>query len=164
MFKFLSKVENLLIFIPIMVLYVFYAVSPDGYMGMVLDGEYVNISIFELGITLLLLLLIPYIFHYTLRLQIKKATVVAKIHVYVSLAIIVGNGIIYYNTPLISYRWQNEILPPPIYDTWRYSLHLSYALWQLFFIVQIAFVVYAILKMRKTPPKESAGNNSSLAS
>jgi len=154
--KVFLRIENFLLIVPILVSYFFYVFFPDGVLNVVLFDEYITISVIEGSLFLILIFSIPFIFHHVLREKKLRDVAITRLHVVLSIIIIIAIALIYKRAPLVSPEWKNEILPPPIYDKWVYIVHIAYALWQLFIFIQVGFIVYALGKLKQLQPKHNA--------
>jgi hypothetical protein len=91
-----------------------------------------------------------------LRKKKLRDVLVTRTHVILSLILLILLAYLYNKIPNITQRWNDSILPPPVYDEWEFTSRIIYALWQIFFVMQIGFIIYAIRKFRIARKKASA--------
>ena len=146
---YLFRFENFLIFLPPLIAYLLCIFADNQYCDVVLFNNHFIISHLQAGVFWFSILFIPYILHYVLRKKNQSNHFILFFHVISSLMLIFCFPYIYWKLPPVKEEWRNLTLPPPNFEQWENIIQQANNLWQVFLIVQFAFIIYALTRIFK---------------
>lgn len=138
------RIENLLLFSPFVFLFLLTSLMPNQPIPIILMDATFMLSPIEATVICLILVAIPYLFHYALRKTNNGNIFLLDIHVAVSFLLICVLPIAYYQVPIISKSWEKDQFPLPIYEKWEYMMRIVGFLWVSYLVLQAIFISYAI--------------------
>ena len=141
------RIENLLLIVPAIAGYFFAIFLPDNYCNVLLFDSNFLISHFEAAIAWTIVLSIPYLMHYALRVCKKMNPIIATIHITLTLFIVLAFPFLYNTAPLILNQWHHLTLPPPMYERWQEVSGIADILWIGMIIVQLGFFIYGFVML-----------------
>ena len=140
----LYKIENYLWLVPAIAGYIFSILFNENYCNVILFGDNFLISHLEATLYWILILMIPYLMHYTLRGFHLGNPVFKAIHVVGTLVIIVAFPFLYYSSPMIIDQWHRVTVPPPMFDKWETISIYADSMWVIVILLQVFFMIYGI--------------------
>jgi hypothetical protein len=141
----LERAENLLLLMPFIFLFLISCFLPGQYIVIPFPGEDLPVSQAEITLLWLVLVSVPYLFHYILRKTLKGDKVITGLHLALTILVILILAVTYNEVPLISNNWANALFPLPQYTNWQYAMRLVGFLWQTFLLIQVFFIFYALM-------------------
>jgi len=138
------RIENLLLFSPFVFLFLLASLLPDLPVSVIFFDENFILSPIEVTAVLMILVLIPYIFHYILRKTNNGNIFILHFHVILSFLLIIFLPIAYYYVPLVPKGWVKSQFPLAVIDKWETTMHFVSIIWITYLVLQSLFIGYCI--------------------
>jgi hypothetical protein len=138
------RIENLLLLSPFVFLFLLTSLMPDLPVSVIFFDDNIVLSPVEATAVLLILVLIPYLFHYILRKTNNGNLFILHFHVILSFLLIAFLPIAYYNVPLVPKGWVKAQFPLAVIDKWDSTMHVVSVMWITYLVLQSLFIGYCI--------------------